>query len=337
MILSTRPTVWFHKRAPDLGASNLLSEVIANAERRHPGIIPDLRSSQTLLIGSDYSGSHRTARFDVTSVVVTNLENVATWNENRSAVRDALLPESRRMSYKALNDRHRRAALLPFLNTANMISGMLISIAIDRDIRTVFHDQNVIVQYAAEYPELAGWKTGAIERALRIIHFVSLLLRGLSGPGQDVWWFTDQDEIVANDQRLRSFVSLTASISSHYLPQPLRHLRIGTTNCDTARRDIEDYVAIPDFAAGVLQEFLENGDGRLLLSAPSLLLPRNDAIRPKASEIMDWFSDNTQPLRRLSFVIDEPLPGKLRITALRAHGSSDADASRLVSMADNWS
>src|SRR6478609_1558607 len=48
-------------------------------------------------------------------------------------------------------------------------------------------------------------------------HFAGLLLRGLSGPGQDVWWFTDQDEIVANEQRLRSFVSLTGL---HQQPLP---------------------------------------------------------------------------------------------------------------------
>jgi hypothetical protein len=232
------------------------------------------------------------------------------------------------MSYKALNDYHRKAALLPFLDAANEITGLLISIALDRNVTSFF--EHVAEEHSATYAAFAGWKPEPIERALRVMHFASLILRGISTTGQDVWWFTDQDDIVANEQRLTSFVSIMATISSHYLPHTLRHLRIGTTTCDTESRDIEDYVAIPDFAAGAIQELLGTGGVRLLLDAPSLFLPKSQAVVPKARSILDWFADNTQPLRRLTFVIDEPVQGKPRITTLRTHGSRDADAQRLT-------
>ena len=40
--------------------------------------------------------------------------------------------------------------------------------------------------------------------------------------------------------------------------------------------------------------------------------------------IMDWFADNSQPLKRLTFILDEePVTGHLRFTLIRAHCSRD--------------
>lgn len=209
--------------------------------------------------------------------------------------------------------------------------GLLLTVAIDKSVATVFNNDKVDTsERASSHPLFKGWKLAPIERAMRAIHFASLLLRGLSSAGQDLWWFTDQDEIVANEQRLRSFVSLMANVASHYLPHTLRHMRIGTTASDTGRRDIEDFVAIPDFAAGALQEILNNGHAGRLLDARSLFVPTSQELAPKARHILDWFADNTQPLRRRTFVIDEPAEGKPRFTLLRFHGSRDRDA--LVSL-----
>jgi hypothetical protein len=165
---------------------------------------------------------------------------------------------------------------------------------------------------------------------MRTIHFASLLLRGLSSPGQDVWWFTDQDDIVANEERLRSFVTLMATVSSHYLPHTLRHMRIATTASDAGRRDIEDFVAIPDFAAGALQELLSTSYARRLLNTPQLVIPTAEELGPKTQRVMDWLSDDTQPLQRITLVMDEPVPGKPRITSFRFHASSDDDSMMFV-------
>jgi len=168
-----------------------------------------------------------------------------------------------------------------------------------------------------------GWKPASIERALRVIHFASLLLRGLSSPGQDLWWLTDQDEIVANESRHRSFVSLMAIVASNYLPHELRHMRIATTGSDTGRRDVEDFVSIADFAAGALQEVLTAGYGQRVIEARSLFIPVRQGLGLKTRRIMDWFADNTQPLRRLMVIIDEPVAGAPRFTRLHFHGSGD--------------
>lgn len=66
---------WFHKEeAPQLGSINVMSGVIARAERKQPGIIPDLRRAPTLFIGSDSGGQHSDAEYEVTGFLCSNCE-----------------------------------------------------------------------------------------------------------------------------------------------------------------------------------------------------------------------------------------------------------------------
>jgi hypothetical protein len=202
---------WFHEEdAPQLSSMNVMSGVIARTERKQPGVIPDLRRAPTLFIGSDSGGQHSDAEYEVTGFLCSNREALADWEAARSGLRETMLPNQRRMSYKGLNDKHRQRALLPFLAAANRIPGLLFLVAIDRRIESVFHGPN-------EIPELKSWKTQSAERLMRTIYIASLLARGMSAEGQDLWWFTDEDEIAANEERLRLLVNLFAGLTSNYL------------------------------------------------------------------------------------------------------------------------
>ena len=52
-------------------------------------------------------------------------------------------------------------------------------------------------------------------------------------------------------------------------------------------------------------------------------LPRPERVSVKVRRIMNWFSDNTQPLKRTVILIDEK-SSKLRATHIRfPHGTND--------------
>lgn len=71
---------WFHEDdAPQLGSINVVSDVIARAEQKQPGIIPDLRRAPTLFIGSDSGGQHSGAEYEVTGFLCSNLEALGHW------------------------------------------------------------------------------------------------------------------------------------------------------------------------------------------------------------------------------------------------------------------
>ncbi len=289
-------------------------------ELMHPGIIPDLRSTPTVLIASDYGGEHKTARYECLSFVFTNLENIGPWEEARMRVREQCLRDGRRMSYKRLSDTRRRIALPAFLEAANVIPGLAVSVLVDRDIRTLFEDADEFSEKAPQFGLHAAWRRSTIEKLLRVSGVVSLFLAGLSASGQNVLWLTDEDEIAANPTRLREFVNLFGAVSSHFMPHPMRHLRIGTSACDNGTRNVEDLIAVCDLMAGALQ------DAIALLPIPTgeFWLPPPRVATEKAELVMNWFSDNRRNLRRAVFVIDtSPQTRKLRISALRFHGSND--------------
>ena len=303
---------------------NSVSRSIANFEHQYTDALPRLRSAAALIVGTDFGGSHGDASYQSMSLLIADASSVASWQLQRENFRSRYLPDGRRLSYKGLNDRQKQKALIPFLLTANRLDGLVLAVLIHKRVQSLFQPAGRLSHDDPELAAFLDWKIGSIERMLRAIHFVSLLLRGLSAPGQDVLWITDEDEIAANEQRLRQLVAAFANVSSHYLPHDLRHLRIGTTTSDTGRRDVEDLVAIPDLVAGALTDVIPSLVNHSALQTSRLVIPVPAGLKAKARTLMDWFSDNRHALKRAVLVLDEgSTEGKCRVTCLRFHGSHE--------------
>ena len=314
------PILWNPLNNPELGLMNVFSESLASLERKHPRLLPDLRQSSTILIGSDYGGQHRFAQYESLSFLFADLENCGLWETQRSQLRQRFLPDGRRLSYKNLGDSRRRATLWPFLRAADSIPGLVVTLLIDKRIESLFSKAGKLDTNTPELCEYAHWDRAVLEKSLRVIHMCGFFLAGLSCPYQDVLWFTDEDAIVANEARLREFVDMFSRVSSHYLPHTLRHVRIGTTRSDTGRRDIEDLVAVTDLVAGalcrVLTEYQEQGTFPL----PEVVMPLPQSVPPKATRLVAWFSDQTQSLKKLAYVIRQDTNAEsLLLSYLRFH------------------
>jgi hypothetical protein len=67
-------------------------------------------------------------------------------------------------------------------------------------------------------------------------------------------WVTDNDSIVANNERLDDTHHFAARLSGLYVSHRLGEFMMNTVSIDTEDRGFEDFVAIPDLAAGMLAE-----------------------------------------------------------------------------------
>ena len=213
------------------------------------------------------------------------------------------------MSFKGLNDRRRQQALVPFLRAADSIPGLLFTVIIEKSLKgTVFDFRSE----DAEDPSLKfnHWSASAFQRFVLMGHFGSLLLSGLSAPMQNVLWFTDEDDLAANDSRIIEGTRALATITSNYLPHTLGHLRYGTTKSDPGNRSIEDLAALPDLAAGALNE--------IIVSTPisHLLTPAPQSLSAKTRNIAGWLSESFHTLKKITFVIDRGETGKVRVRDL---------------------
>jgi hypothetical protein len=86
---------------------------------------------------------------------------------------------------------------------------------------------------------------------------------------------------------------------------------------------LEDLLAIPDIAAGGLSDALSN---MFAHGAPpaGFEFPRSNTASAKGRSVLDWFADNTQPLRRMCVIVDQtPDSQKIRATHIGFHGLRD--------------
>ncbi len=140
---------------------------------------PFLTRGRTLLLVADFGGHHQKQYFDTYTFLILDLAKNQEWLAWQRRFRQAILQNSRRMSFKALNDGMRRRALVPFLRGAASVEGCLVQFAISNAGGSLFT--------GASEDEVGGellkrWKPSVQERLLRVLHLSAFLLSGLSAP-----------------------------------------------------------------------------------------------------------------------------------------------------------
>jgi hypothetical protein len=154
-------------------------------------------------------------------------------------------------------------------------------------------------------PEFSHWSPMAFERLLRAVHLVSFFVAGLSAPGQDVFWYTDEDDIAPNDARLYDVCEVYKRVSGHYVAHMMRHFRFGTSRSEDGTRILEDLIAIPDFAAGCLAELTQLYAKAGLFPGNNMLVPPPEGLSYKSRLLLDWLAFSGSSLRRLVYAFEQ--------------------------------
>jgi hypothetical protein len=263
---------------------------------------------------SDYSGQHRKSRYYVTSILVFDLESSAQWEYNRRGIRDKFLRDGRRMSFKRLRDRRRAEALVPLLRAANTITGVCATFAISKKVGTLCTRPEDFDKFSQRLNLRGKWNSKSFEHVVRLTHFVSLLVAGLSQPGQHIYWISDEDPFFANTRRSQDVAHLVSSFTSHYVAHQLGELGVGTTQIDEGDLLEEDLAAIPDLVAGAVAEIAtaiaKENQGRIPIGL-TLSLPTD--LAPKTEILADWIADDTQSLKRPIVVFDKTKSNALSV------------------------
>ncbi len=301
-----------------------LSDLLCRIEVKEKHTLPDLHEGHTLLVVSDYSGQHATANFESLSFLIADLEKCNEWEQKRKLWRQKCLPNGGIMAFKSLKDGNKARALEQFLDAADNIVGLSITILVRKNVRTLFGNSERINWQNPELAPYRHWPEHTFEKMLRVVHFVSFFTAGFSQPGQNILWITDEDDIAANESRLRELTKILGNVSSHYVNHNLGHLRCGTTKSDNGSYQLEDLASIPDLAAGMLAEVVSEQYSQGLLASGGIVTPPPNRLRPKVSTLTNWFATNRKKLKRLVFLIEQvPNSTQLEIKRLKFHGSND--------------
>jgi hypothetical protein len=133
---------WKHVSVPSRTIFDSLNKSFIQLQQKHTNSFPNLRSSQSLLLGSDYSGESSDAPYLVYSFVLTSLEFWAKWEPMRLQIRKEIFSDSRRISFKSLGDNQKKRALIPILEAANSLEGLSFSVAINKKSKMFFSEWN---------------------------------------------------------------------------------------------------------------------------------------------------------------------------------------------------
>lgn len=266
-------------------------------ERRlasYAGLAPLLQESPALLLAIDWAGQQVWHRFSTLSVLVTSQAGYAAWEPRRDAVRKEFLADGRRMCFKELgHDKVRRRALGPFLEAADQLSGLLFTLLVD-----VRSDAGLVHRNCLASTQQT-WAPGDNERMWMTALVIDLLLRGLSGAGQDVQVLLDEDSIFDTTARREGLCSTIGRLPA---PHPLS-LHVADPSIPGPPRVVtEDLLAIPDLAAGALAE-LSTSDARIASDADGLMTAERDVLQEKALSILDWLCLHQRHLRRMAYLL----------------------------------
>lgn len=307
-------------RLPDdaeLGFMNGVSAALRRSDMADASALPDLHRGNLLLIGSDYSGQHKTSAYEAMAFLIADWSSSVRWRAAQSIIRSVLMPDDRRFGFKHMNDGVRLQVLPRLLSAADSISGLMLVVLLHKSLGDLFSPSVDLKLLDDRLKPMASWPASTLERALRACHFVSLLLGGLSRAGQHVVWITDADDIVANEVRHRQLVALFGAVSAPYLSHDLGHMRIATTASDAGKRDVEDFVSIADLAAGAVCDTLNAYDRSQIKLANALISPIPPTLKATSRQLMNWWATGGAPLKRLALHLE---PGsssaKIRVSQM---------------------
>jgi hypothetical protein len=292
-----------------MGLMNSISALVSQLETSIPNLLTTVRLGPTLFLASDFSGQHNLANYESYSFLLADLIYLWLWEDLRKEVRNKYLSNSRRISFKALNDRQKQRALIPFLKSANCIPGLSITLLVAKDIPSLLNETGKLDISHPEYEDYQSWKPQILEKLLRVGHFAAMLVAAMSAPKQNLLWITDEDPIVSNEERLKEACKIIGHLMNHYLSHNLGHFQFGTTKSDDGSLALEDLAAIPDLVAGALCELAPNITQQANL--PFFTISPEDDHTEKSKIIMDWFADPIHTLKKLIICLDYDLNGNI--------------------------
>lgn len=284
------------------GIGGLLSDSFSAKLLSDPARFPLLTRGRTLFLVADFGGHHHKQHFDTYTFLILDLAKNREWLTRQHHFRNTLLPNRRRMSFKALNDGMRRNALIPFMRAAAGIEGCLVQFAISKVGGSLFSG---VSEEKRSTELLNRWKPNVRERLMRVLHLSAFLVSGLSAPDQDVLWVIDEDDIAANFSLLTDLTELFARVLSSYSSHTLRHIRCGTTGTlHDDRLILEDLAAIADLTTGALGELCTGFVNEQVFPRKGLITPLPNNLTWKTKLISSWMAAPGFSIRRHSAILE---------------------------------
>ena len=203
----------------------------------------------------------------------------------------------------------------PSWKLQRLLDGHVVVVAINKKITHISTHHGSVGVWEALYGFQARWDPRAFEEMVRVSHFFSLFLAAWSSPNMNISWMTDEDDIVANAERLDDAHQFAARLSTLHVPHRLGEFMMNTPAVMPDELMFEDFLAIPDLAAGMISEILKTTSTNR--SKTSLSVHDDQPLTDKSEMIADWFWHSAGTLKKTCILIDRAEDGKFGLGRLQ--------------------
>lgn len=296
-------------RKPAECADALMGTFTAAFESRdslQPDIFPDLRQDDRLVIAGDYSGEHQASGHRILTFLLADWTSVmGNWERRRLEIRATHLHDGRTFAFKKLKDGALQNAVLPFLAASAKLNGIVLTVAVDKALSTS--------TLGHEISNAEAVKPNVLAKMIQVGKFGSLLVGGLSRPGQRIAWVTDNDEIVANAAALEVAGNVIGAMVNRMCPTDVALDRCIISGQIEDQKRAEDLCAIPDLVGGAVADYLEalptgTGPDSQLLTTPARRLST------KSTLILGWLGLLKAGLKNVNVIVRPAGLGQLSVS-----------------------
>ncbi|GJI93633.1 hypothetical protein RugamoR57_03510 [Duganella caerulea] len=225
--------------------------------------LPDFSADSQIAIMSDFGGEHSGAHFATYSFLVMAYNKVGPFRHEVEQLRGRhkILSPYSEFAFKDLQYGPRLRALPDFLGLVeSKIHGVLVTVAIDKDVPSVFaqtkQQAHELISLTLAKEGFGQWDGATGERVLRICHTIAMLLALVTQSGQRVLWYCDSDAVNAQGKK-RNFEhtrQLLVSTLSLYCDHQFDI--VGAAVAFKEKSHLDDLLSVADFAAGTVQDML---------------------------------------------------------------------------------
>lgn len=306
---------WKHINNKERGMVNELSDYIDGLENSQKIFLPDLRQADNLYLFSDYSGSNDQQLISY-SILILDENSVNLFASSQKTFWENYSLGTKIIEYKKLNDGPRKRALMPFLEFCNKLNGLILTILIHKNTKSLFTDE--LPEKLQE--QIIVWKKKHVrEKFLRLREFILLILNGLGTQNQNFLWITDNDEFVANSLQLTTANTILKDTLNKHLDFIIGQFELKTLNSDSPNKCFEKLCSLTDLIAGGLVDFV--GDYYNANISPK----DGEVAKPilhnklKVNPITNWLSKKEEDnmLKKITIKITEKENNILSIEAFR--------------------
>jgi len=226
--------------------------------------LPDFSDDEKIAVMSDFSGEHKGAHFNTYSFLILAYNKVGPFMAQVEELRrrHGLIEPYSEFAFKDLSFGPRSRALPEFLRLVdNFIHGAVITIAIDKQIDTVFgvskRETYLLMEQQLAAMGFGKWRGAAAEKVLRVCHSIAIFAALTTKDNQRLLWYCDNDVINENaqDRRFEDTQNIFVRALGMYCKHKFDLVGFGKSFDDKSHLD--DLLSIPDFAAGVVQDLLQ--------------------------------------------------------------------------------